>query len=210
MPRVVVPAHAGVFSALGCVVTDLAYDLVQTYRQPLEALTADEMNERFLPLEAAVAKPLRAEGYAPEAISIARSVDLRYLGQNYELEVPWRSDLTVLRHDFQALHKRLYAYATGEALECVNLRVRARVQTGQVQLPEWNGSGGGQPFSEHRAYFPETGETALPVYRRDGLAPEQPLKGPALIEDSWATTLVYPGQRGQLDRFGNLHIDLTA
>ena len=208
MPRVVVPAHAGVFSALGCVVTDFVYDLVKTYRASLDGLTNEELNHRFLPLQVAVAEPLRAEGYGPEAITIETRIDLRYLGQNYELEVPWRGDLGALRQDFQSLHKRLYAYATGEALECVNLRVRARVAVGEVRLPEWNGSGRGQPFSEHRAYLPETGETALPVYRRNDLAPEQPLKGPALIEDPWATTLIYPGQHGQLDRLGNLHIEL--
>lgn len=210
MPRVVVPAHAGVFSALGCVVTDLAYDLVQTFRASLDAVTAEELNRRFLPLEAAVREPLRREGYGAEAIAIARSVDLRYLGQNYELEAPWRGDVGTLRQDFQALHKRLYAYATGEAIECVNLRVRALVRMPELRLPEWNGSGAGQPFSEHRAYFPEAGETTLPVYRRDDLVPEQPLKGPALIEDPWATTLIYPGQRGQLDRLGNIHIEVVV
>jgi len=209
MPRVVVPAHAGVFSALGCVVTDLAYDLVQTFRAPLEALTPEELHRRFLPLEGAVAEPLRAEGYGPEAITIARSVDLRYAGQNYELEVPWRGDLFALRQDFQSLHQRLYAYATGETIECVNLRVRARVELEEVCLPEWSGRGIGQPFSEHRAYFPETGETTLPIYRRDDLAAAQALKGPALIEDPWATTLIYPGQLGQLDHFGNLHIAVS-
>ena len=60
------------------------------------------------------------------------------------------------------------------------------------------------PFAEHEAYFPETGPTTLPVYRRTDLPPEHPIKGPALIEDPWATTLVYPGQTGLLDRAGNL------
>ncbi|MBI4587387.1 MAG: hydantoinase/oxoprolinase family protein [Candidatus Rokubacteria bacterium] len=209
MRRVIVPAHAGVFSALGCVVTDLAYDRVQTYRASLGAMTSEDLNRRFLPLDAAVAEPLGAEGYGLDAITLAPSLDLRYLGQNYELEVPWRGDLNVLRRDFEALHTRLYAYATGEAIECVNLRVRALVATGEVRLPEWTGSGTGQPFSEHRAYFPETGVTSLPVYRRDDLALEQPLKGPALVEDPWATTLIYPGQRGQRDRFGNVHIEIS-
>lgn len=207
MPKVVVPAHAGVFSALGCVVTDLAYDLGQTFRALLEALTAEELTRRFRPLDDAAARPLRAEGHGPEAITITRSVDLRYLGQNYELEIPWRGDLSALRQEFQALHKRLYAYAVGETLECVSLRVRARVAMEEVRLPEWNGSGSGLPFLEHPAYFHETGETALPVYRRADLVPEQPLKGPALIEDPWATALIYPGQHGRLDRFGNLHME---
>jgi N-methylhydantoinase A len=209
MPRVVVPAHAGVFSALGCIATDLAYDVVQTYRASLETLSAAELNRRFLPLEEAATEPLRTEGNGPDTLNVARSLDLRYLGQNYELEVAWRGDPSALRQEFHHLHRRLYAYATGETIECVNLRVRAWVRTDELRLPEWTGNGTGQPFSEHRAYFPETGETALPVYRRADLAPEQLLKGPALIEDPWATTLIYPGQAGRLDRSGNLRIDVT-
>ena len=49
----------------------------------------------------------------------------------------------------------------------------------------------------------------LPVYRRADLVPEHVLKGPVLVEDPWATTLVYPGQTGRLDRHGNVVIDLA-
>ena len=132
------------------------------------------------------------------------SVDVRYVGQNYELEVPWTGDLDALRRSFHALHRRLYAYATEDAVECVNLRIRAGAEADAARLPEWPETGSGQPFAEHEAYFPETGLTALPVYRRLDLPPEHPIKGPALIEDPWATTLVYPGQTGLLDRSGNL------
>jgi N-methylhydantoinase A len=94
-------------------------------------------------------------------------------------------------------------------MECVNLRARAGVAVEAPALPEWPGGGPAQPVSEHRAYFPETGETTLPVYRRAALAPEQVLKGPALVEDPWATTLVYPGQTAVLDRFGNLLLEVA-
>jgi len=210
MPRVVVPAHAGVFSALGCVVTDVVYDAVQTFRASLETLSAAALDARFRPLEAGVADPLRGEGHAADAVLIERSVDVRYVGQNYELQVPWRSSIETVRKDFQELHRRLYTYATGEAMEIVNLRVRALVPVQRLQLPETPGGGSGQPFAEQRAYFPETGETALPIYHREDLVPEQPLKGPALIEDPWATTLVYPGQHGHADRFGNFLIEVQS
>ncbi len=137
IPRVVVPAHAGLFSALGCAVTDVAYDHVQTFRCPLERLQAADLEARLAPLAAAVTAPLLAEGHAGPAIQLDRSVDVRYLGQNYELEVAWRGDLDGLRRDFQALHQRLYGYATGEAMECVNLRVRAAVPVAAARFPEW-------------------------------------------------------------------------
>jgi N-methylhydantoinase A len=209
MPRVVVPAHAGVFSALGCVVTDLAYDRVQTFRRPLDRLTAGEVEARLAPLAAEVQAPLLAEGHPAATILLQASLDVRYAGQNYELEVPWPGDLVALRRDFETLHRRLYAYATGEALEVVNLRVRGAVPAGDVRLPEWPGGGATRPYDEQRARFPETGETALPVYRRADVAPEHPLRGPVLVEDPWATTLVYPGQTAVLDRLGNLVIEVA-
>ncbi|HEV8673563.1 MAG TPA: hydantoinase/oxoprolinase family protein [Methylomirabilota bacterium] len=209
IPRVVVPAHAGLFSALGCAVTEVAYDHVQTFRRALAELTVADLTAGFAPLVAAVEAPLVAEGHPREAIQVARSLDLRYLGQNYELEIPWRGqDLELLRRDFQTLHQRLYAYATGEAVECVNLRVRAAVPVEAARFPEWPGRGPVAPYAEQRAYFADGGETALPVYRRADLPSDHPLKGPALIEDPWATTLVYPGQTGVLDRFGNIIIEV--
>jgi N-methylhydantoinase A len=208
MPRVVVPAHAGVFSALGCAVTEVAYDHVHTFRRALDRLVLEDLEERFDRLTRRVSAPLLAEGHESGAIQLARSLDVRYVGQNYELEVPWRGDLAALRRDFQALHQRLYAYATGEAMECVNLRVRAAVPVEAGRLPEWSGKGAAAPAGEQRAHFADAGATALPVYRRADLAAEQALKGPALVEDPWATTLVYPGQTATLDRFGNLVIEV--
>ena len=204
MPGVVVPAHAGVFSALGCVVAEVAYDHVQTFYRTLDGLAATELEARFAPLVEGVCAPLLAEGRRPEAIVVRRSIDVRYVGQNHELEVPWAGDLDGLRAGFHALHRRLYAYATDDAVECVNLRVRASVEASGARLPEWPTGGSGQPFAEHEAYFPETGPIALPVYRREDLPPELRVKGPALIEDPWATTLVYPDHTGVLDRAGNL------
>jgi N-methylhydantoinase A len=204
MPGVVVPAHAGVFSALGCVVAEMAYDHVQTFRRPLAGLGAGELDAQFARLVASVEAPLLAEGHPRGSIELRRTVDVRYVGQNYELEVPWTGELDPLRGGFHALHRRLYAYATDDAVECVNLRVRAGVEATGARLPEWPTTGTGQPFAEHGAYFPETGVTALPVYRREDLPPGQPVKGPALIEDPWATTLVYPGHTAMLDRAGNL------
>jgi len=204
MPGVIVPAHAGVFSALGCVVAEVAYDHVQTFRRPLAGLGATELDARFAPLVDAVRGPLLAEGHSVETVEVRRSVDVRYVGQNYELEVTWAGDLDALLAGFHALHRRLYAYATDDAVECVNLRVRAAVEAAGARLPEWPTTGAAQPFSEHEAYLPETGRTALPVYRREDVPPEHPLKGPALIEDPWATTIVYPGHTSVLDRAGNL------
>ena len=205
--RVVVPAHSGTFSALGCLVSPLQYDAVQTWRARLDAWDGKPAEDRFQVLEERCLAPLLDEGIAAERVALARSADLRYTGQNYELQVPWRSDTGALRGAFEARHRQLYGYATGESVECVNLRVVARVRDTGVEPPEFGPVGDGESAGAQRAWFPETGEVRLPLYHRATLAAERPVLGPALIEDEWSTTLVYPGQRCAADRFGNLVIE---
>ena len=60
------------------------------------------------------------------------------------------------------------------------------------------------PSGKGRAFFRETGETTMPRYLRGAFGPGRAVDGPALIEDEWSTTIVYPGQRCHGDRFGNL------
>jgi len=205
--RVVVPAHSGAFSALGCLLSPLRYDAVQTWRVRLDAWDPKPVEDRFRELEARCLAPLLAEGIAPERVELLRSADLRYTGQNYELEVPWHAEPEALRRAFELRHRQLYGYATGERVECVNLRVVARVVDAAAELPPYAPSGAAEITGWQRASFPETGEVAVPRLDRAALPPGREVVGPALIEDAWSTTLVYPGQRCTVDPFGNLLID---
>jgi N-methylhydantoinase A len=205
--RVLVPAHSGAFSALGCLVSPLRYDAVRTYRGRLEAWEGKPAEKRLRELQEQCVTPLTAEGIAPERIDVQWSADLRYSGQNYEIEIPWRDTPEALRAEFEARHRRLYGYATGESVECVNLRVLARVPDVAATLSAFEPSGTPGVIGEQRAHFAGVGEVALPRYDRGALAPGPVLTGPALIEDEWSTTLVYPGQRCAADRLGNLIIE---
>jgi len=205
--RVVVPAHSGAFSALGCLVSPLRYDAVVTHRARLDAWDPKRADDAFRELETQCVHPLLEEDIAPDRIQLARSVDLRYTGQNYEIEVAWDPDLRALRATFEARHRRLYGYATGESVESVNLRLTARVADAAVELPRIEPVGTAAPVGEQRAYFREIGETAMPRYPRAAFGDGRGIDGPALIEDDWSTTVVYPGQRCRGDRFGNLILE---
>jgi N-methylhydantoinase A len=203
--RVVVPAHSGAFSALGCLVSPLRYDAVQTHRAGLEAWDAKVVGDRFRALEAQCLRPLRDEGHALDRVLVSRGVDLRYVGQNYELEIPWGDgSLAGLRAAFEQRHRQLYGYATGESVECVNLRVVARVMPEALVMASPPAAGPPEPLGHQPAYFRETGRVALARYDRGALAPGARLEGPALVEDEWSTTVVYPGQRCAADALGNL------
>ncbi len=213
--RVVVPAHSGAFSALGCLVSPLRYDAVQTHRAGLDAWDGKLIEDRFRALEEQCRRPILEEGHAASDVTVARSLDLRYVGQNYEIELPHRTDPGGLRPAFEARHRQLYGYATGESIECVNLRVVARLDTA---LPP-QGRDGSSPsplrgrtslVGTQRAYFPETGEVTMPRHDRDTLAPGAVVKGPAVIEDEWSTIVVYPGQRASAGAQGHLVLDLGA
>ena len=215
VPRVVVPAYASAFSALGCLASELRYDLVQTYRRPLAAIGGEALETELARLEEAAAEPLRREGYPPEAIALRRSLDLRYSGQNYELEVPISGgrlalDLAAVRADFERQHRRLYSYATAEPLECVALRVVAAVPAGLPSLLERRAAGPALVVSAYPCSMPGHGAVRAAVYRRAGLETERPVPGPALVEDELTTTVVPPGQAARLDRLGNLWIEAAA
>jgi N-methylhydantoinase A len=220
--RVVIPAHSGAFSALGCLVSPLRYDAVQTHRARLDAWDAKVVADRFRALEAQCLRPLAEEGHALAQVLVARSVDLRYVGQNYELEIPWgEGGLGALRAAFEQRHRQLYGYATGESVECVNLRVVARAmqQTSATGAPPAapppaaaTRSGGRPPevLGRQPADFRETGPVQLPRYDRAALAPGATLDGPALVADEWSTTVVYPGQRCVAGALGHLVIETGA
>ena len=221
MTRVVVPAHSGAFSALGCLVSPLRYDAVQTLRAPLDGWDAKLVDDRFRALEQQCAAPLAAEGYALSSLAVSRSLDLRYAGQNYELTVPiGEGGLAALRAEFEARHRQLYGYATGERVECVNLRVSAAAQPGSSEAARpgeraaptvaARANGTAEPTGWHRAFFPETGEVRLPRYDRAACPAGAPVAGPAMIEDDCSTIVVYPGQRAAADRLGNLVIEAAA
>ena len=209
--RLVVPAHSGAFSALGCLVSPLRYDTVQTHRMRLDAWDRKIVADRLRALETQCLAPLLDEGHGIGRVLLKRSADLRYTGQNYELEVDGSDGPTeALRTVFEQRHRQLYGYATGESVECVNLRVSAQLVSEAPVLPPAVAGGPTRPVGALRAYFPHAGEVAMPRYERGALPPGQAVAGPAIVEDEWSTTIVYPGQRCHADRLGNLVIEVGA
>jgi N-methylhydantoinase A len=205
--RVVVPAYSSAFSAFGCLVSDLRYDRAQTFRAALIGLDPADLDDRFGKLEAEVRAPLASEGFRPEQIQIERSLDLRYAGQNYELEVPVAAGEAgdQIRARYNALHRARYTYATDEDVECVNLRVSARVPSRRVELTAADVDQTAAPIAEHIASFPELGRVRVPVYRRGEVG--APILGPALIEDANTTVVLCPGQQARADQWGHLYLE---
>jgi N-methylhydantoinase A len=215
MPKVLVPPYPGMCSALGMLVADLRIDKVTTFPATSDRVTLAALEERLQALIAAASAELAHEGFAG-APQINALISMRYLGQNYEEEIP--VDLDVLRQQglatlfraFHHHHEQRYGYQiAGETIEIVALKVAA---LGAMPKPSIRGMGAdhkaapSQPFESRQVYFKTTGWVACPIYWRNDLPVGAILTGPAIVEEIGCTTLLEPGQQLQVDEVGMLSI----
>ena len=211
IPRVLVPRYPGNFSALGLLVSDVKHDDART-RVGLLRDQRDAIDAAFGEMEAAALQRLAAEGFAAAACRIDRSLDLRYLGQAFELGVPLvpgALEFDPITREFHAHHLATYGHADPDGdVELVNVRIAAR---GVVEKPAptrhlGNGNLGHARLSTRAAWFGGR-ELSVDVYERDNLPAAPTLAGPAIVEEFGATTIVPPGWAARLDDLGALVLE---
>jgi N-methylhydantoinase A len=214
MRAVVIPPHPGLFSARGLIAADLRVDESQTVLRVLDAGAPDELASWYATASAKLVRRLRADGIRRAQIQLAGSADCRYLGQGFELAVPLRglqrASMRKLAADFHERHRATYGHAApGEAIEIVTLRLSAY---GTLQGPATASArvGGIKPppsaiTGRRKVMLPGLRQQrAVPVLARGELEARNVVAGPAIIEEMDSTTLVLPGQRAEVDQFGNL------
>jgi N-methylhydantoinase A len=207
VPTVIIPAHPGALSAIGILESDVVKDFSRTVLWRAGAgLPRTEVEREFRKLEAAAQKEFSAEEWSGKPHD-ERSLDLRYRGQGYELNVPAGKDFVCRFHDE---HQRRYGYHhAGREIEIVTLRLRSKMKTGKLRVTESkkNERGKSRRLPIERANVTFQGRSlAAPVFEREDLVPWQSLRGPAIITEYSATSVIPPGKRFQVDREGNLLI----
>lgn len=212
IPRVLAPATPGVLSALGMLTADVLKDYVRTVM--LGASEASSLIDPvFAELAATGERELAAEAVAPDQIRIERLLDLRYVGQSYELLVPYEGDLDAAIAGFHAAHERRFGYSDpAERVQVVNVRVKARGTTAPPRLARRPAvvSGQATPAERRPVVFGDTGAPVThdaPVYDRATLEPGHAVDGPAIITQYDTTLVVPPGWRATNDEVGNLVIE---
>jgi N-methylhydantoinase A/oxoprolinase/acetone carboxylase beta subunit len=195
---VIAPLHAGVLSALGMLLADATKDYSLTVLCPVNELSQDGIAERFRPITERARRELAAEGFQPERIDVECALDVRYIGQSYEITVPFTPGF---RHEFDRRHERLYGYANPHrATEIVNLRVKGLGRTDKPGLPRATAHARDlpDPVAVRRAWFGgRAHETA--IYRREALDAGMAGRGPAVLAGGQATTVIPPGFTFRLD-----------
>ncbi len=202
---VLVPRSPGIFSATGLLVTDLEHDYTVTMLRPLTSLSADELEAVYKPLEEAGRRDLEREGTASGDVEFVRHLDLRYVGQSFELTVP-SADPAESATRFHAEHDRAYGFsAPEEPVELVSARLRAVGRIAKPPLPVLDEGGAPEPRTVRPVYFAESdGFVDTPVYDRYAIPARATFGGPAIVEEYDSTTVVHPGYAVEADPHGNL------
>jgi N-methylhydantoinase A len=201
IPRVLIPACPGALSALGILLADTVRDYSKTVMLKSDA----DLRPHFAELEE------RAESAVQpgETGSLAaRSLDLRYAGQGYELNVPFGQEFV---ESFHQLHQKRYGYADArKTVEIVNIRLRVTVPGEAFDLPAFTprDGDGAQALIETYPMIFAGEKCAGKVYQRERLEPGDRLHGPAIVVEYSATTVVPPGWSAVVDAYKNLVMEV--
>ena len=226
MARILVPQRPGAFSALGLLCSDVVHDYVRSELRPLGQVAPEHAESVFRALEARAASELAAEGLEASAAVNLRELDLRYVGQGYELRVKLdglgtgdgldAAAMAAARARFDDQHTRFHGHAAYEKeVEIVSYRLRVT-----VAVPKY------EPAAFELVDFEPGGDTALPasaikgrravyfdgreateavIVERDGLRAGTSFAGPAVVEQLDATTVIPAGWTASVDS----HLDLA-
>lgn len=213
MPAVVVPRNAGVLSAFGLLVADPVKDYTKSVMKPAAAVGSSRLEAEFRKLEAAARRDMAGDGFAAADLVLERSLDCRYIGQSYEIAVPFvRGPGPAGRAFLEAFHRRharLYSYSQdGRPVEIVNIRLKAAAVTAKVPMAREPGARALDPRAvvRKRPVFYGTKSLEGAVLDRSRLRPGNTVAGPALVIDPESTAFIPPGHAARVDGFGNLVI----
>ncbi len=203
---VIVPVLPGAFSAWGMLQTDVRHDFKITHYGFWDQMTAADIERGFSRLECEGRAELVTDGVPDRNVSFERAIDFRYHGQEYVLtiQVPNETlDLESVRTSFDAAYARQYGHNNPEArVEMTNLRIAA---LGKLDRPDPAEPGPADSAPERRRSVYFSGN-AIPtaIVQRAVIGPDETVRGPAIIEEGTATTLVPPGWKATVITGGNL------
>jgi N-methylhydantoinase A len=210
--EVIVPWSPGTFSAWGMLQTDLRHDVVRSFYRPLVGLDQAEVNGALVELQSEADALMEREDVESGDRYFQRSADMRYVGQEYTVNVPVAegSSLEAIDRSFHDAHLVRYGHSTpGAPVEFVNLRIAAMGRIGTTLIPHRDLDGRADPHLGRRAVVFSGVEHDTPVVLRDRMSRSETYDGPLVIEEESSTTVVPPGHTARLDEHGNMLITRT-
>lgn len=219
IPRVIVPPVPGVFSAYGMLAADMVEDASRSVILAQSAIEPERLEQQFAELEERILARYRRDGVALEEVDLQRHAEIAYAGQTHATTVSLLPDrpiddevVAAMIATFHTLHERRFRHSDPDSpIELMHLRVFGRhhlrkpiVSADAIACREDAPRGATRPV-----YFEAAGGLVeTPIHQRSDLVIEQPITGPAIIEQLDATTVIGPGMTAHRDEAGNLIIDV--
>jgi len=218
--NIIIPASPGVLCAYGLLLSDVRHDFTHTEIISPDAFNPINLENSFTELEERGAKRLIEDGVSRDCIRLDRSLDLRYKGQEYYLNVSIDGEVTkdllnTTTERYHEIHEKTYGHsAVNEPIEIVNLRVSAigeveRIDGEKLSIDKINRNNS-DPMEYRSVYFETYGWVKTPIYKRDELAINSEIEGPAIVVQMDSTVILEPKQSMMNDEQGNLVISLEG
>lgn len=212
--NVVVPPSPGITCASGMLIADVRHDYVNSFISDTKEIDKSHLSQVYGKLQDEAVVSLKKQGFVNEKTDIKRSIDLRYAGQAYEINVPINDgEITTQTLDdsikvFHDIHEKVYGFKReGEKLETVNVRLSAM---GLIEKPERGkeviDNVKDLEFDSRDVYF-DGAYHKTNIYNREDLNSTITIEGPAVVEQLDSTIIIFPGQKAISDEFGNLIIE---
>ncbi|MGO9360335.1 MAG: hydantoinase/oxoprolinase family protein [Xanthobacteraceae bacterium] len=211
--RILVPAGPGILCAFGVLTKDVAMHLSMSrlMTDAGERFTA-RVHAVFDELQRRAQTELAESGANVTGMTFTHTIDVRYVGQNFELSVGVSLEEAMLREQIRArfheAHRQIYGFVREDSvLELVTFRLRAILPTARPQRPDATApEQHGCKAAGRRLVVFDGGDAAAPcdIYERSSLVPGQCIAGPAIIEQMDTTTVVPAGFIALADPSGNL------
>ncbi|MDY6821068.1 MAG: hydantoinase/oxoprolinase family protein [Deferribacterota bacterium] len=211
IPRVLIPQNPGTLSAIGMVLADVVKDYSKTVMLKENEIKTNELKDLLKDLCKRATKDLLFEGIDEKDILLEKFLDMRYVGQSYEITVPFVDNFIDV---FHKEHERLYGYANrGKETEVVNIRLRAIGKREKLKLERSE-----ETFSkiDDRAIICKRdvifdGKTLkTDIYKREYLRNGNVIKPPAIIVEHTSTIVVPPFCTASVDEIGNVILELES
>ena len=215
--KVIIPAAASVFSAWGMMMSDLRRDHFVTHLVDLAEGAAAEIESVFSSVELQAIEQFQTEGIDKKSIKFIRYGNFRYKNQEHTTEVRLSDgpisdkQIGLIEDEFHNTYEREYTYRLDTSVELVGIHVVATSEVGKLTMQKRPDQGIKEAEARKGARevdYALEGVHKATLYNGEKLLPGMEFNGPAIIEDSGATTVIHPGNRVRVDGYTNIHIEI--
>ncbi|MCH2211780.1 MAG: hydantoinase/oxoprolinase family protein [Fuerstiella sp.] len=209
--QTLVPSAPGVTSAVGLLMSNLREDRVVTHIELLDNLDAGRLESLLAEVETETASRLQAASDGTGVSCRKRTMAIRYLGQSHDVPVPLTPgtpDVTQIAEDFHQSHERMYGFSRpDQQLELVSIWVTIELDIQPLVLPRGRVNSRHPDPGSMRSVIFHGERHRTPVYDRSDLGAGCRITGPAIVEQTDSTTVIWPGQGAAVDDYGQILLD---